>query len=95
MLGFGEHFLTKSQSCSVTFRVLREARALWQRTQTSGPEPNPPEAPTVLVVNFLDVVGAGWHNPGDALLANSAAARARDQRQAARDALAHQASSLT
>jgi hypothetical protein len=71
MLGFGGHFLAKSRYYSVTFRVLREARAVWQRTQTSGPEPDPPEAPTVLVVNFLDFLGAGWHNPGDA--------RARDQ----------------
>ena len=32
MLGFGGHFLTKSRYYSVTFRVLREARAVWQRT---------------------------------------------------------------
>jgi hypothetical protein len=89
MLGFGGHFLTKSRYYSVTFRVLREARALWQRTQTTGPQQTEPlEAPTVLVVNFLDFVGAGWHNAGDALLANAAAARARAQRQAARDELA-------
>jgi len=91
MLGFGGHFLTKSRRYSVTFRLLREARVVWQRTVTAGPEPSPEpsEAPTVLVVNFLEFVGAGWHNTGDALLANSAAARAREQRRTAREELAH------
>jgi hypothetical protein len=45
MLGFGGHFLTKSRYYSVTFRVLREARAVWQRTQTSGPDPTRPKRP--------------------------------------------------
>ena len=54
MLGFGGHFLTKSRYYSVTFRVLREARTVWQRTLTAGPEQSKPlEQPTVLVVNFL------------------------------------------
>jgi hypothetical protein len=90
MLGFGGHFLTKSRRYSVTFRLLRETRAIWQRTQTSGPEQSTPDtkAPTVLVVNFLEFVGAGWHTTGDAILANTAAAMAREQRQAAREALA-------
>jgi hypothetical protein len=43
----------------------------------------------VLVVNFLEFVGVGWHNAGDAMLANSAAARAREHRQTAREELAH------
>jgi hypothetical protein len=90
MLGFGGHFLTKSRHYSVTFRLLREERAIWQRTQTAGPEPDvSTEASTVLVLNFLDFVGAGWHNPGDAMLANSAAAQARERRQTAREELAH------
>ncbi len=88
MLGFGGHFLTKSRYYSVTFRVLRQARAVWQRTLTAGPEQTEPtEAPTVLVVNFLDFVGAGWHTTGDAMLANTAAAKAREQRRTARDEL--------
>ena len=37
----------------------------------------------MLVVNFLDFVGAGWHTTGDALLANTAAAKAREQRRVA------------
>ena len=89
MLGFGGHFLTKSRYYSVTFRLLREARAVWQRTVTP-PAPSsttPAEQPTVLVVNFLDFIGAGWLTTGDAILANTSAAMARERREAARDAL--------
>lgn len=39
------------------------------------------EQPTTLVVNFLQFVGSGWHNTGDAMLANTAAAMAREQRR--------------
>ena len=49
--------------------------------------PSRPKQPTVLVVNFLDFVGAGWHTTGDALLANTAAAMAREQRRTAREEL--------
>jgi hypothetical protein len=89
MLGFGGHFLTKSRHYSVTFRLLREARAVWQRTvSTTGPErATQAEQPTVLVVNFLDFIGAGWLTNGDAILANTSAAMARERREAARDAL--------
>jgi hypothetical protein len=50
MLGFGGHFLTKSQRHRVTFRLLREARAAGQRTvNTTGPEADgqPSEQETV------------------------------------------------
>jgi hypothetical protein len=47
-----------------------------------------PAAQFVLVVNFLGFVGSGWHTTGDAILANTAAAMAREQRQAAREAFA-------
>jgi hypothetical protein len=89
MLGFGGHFLTKSRYYSVTFRVLREARAVWQRTvNTTGPGHEvPAEQPTVLVVNFLDFIGAGWLTSGDAILANTSAVMARERREAAKDAL--------
>ncbi len=88
-LGFGPHFLTKSRHYSVTFRLLRQERVVWQQTLTAGPEQaEPAEQPTVLVVNFLDFVGAGWHTTGDAMLANTAAAQAREQRRVAREELA-------
>jgi hypothetical protein len=91
MLGFGGHFLTKSRRYSVTFQLLRETRVIWRQQQTTGPQPerqdHDDQQTTTLVVNFLEFVGAGWRNPGDAMLALSAAARAREQREAARDAL--------
>ncbi len=89
MLGFGGHFLTKSRHYSVTFRLLRQERVVWGQTVTAGPEQTQPaEQPTVLLVNFLDFVGAGWHTTGDAMLANTAAAKAREQRRVAREELA-------
>jgi hypothetical protein len=90
MLGFGGHFLTKSRQYSITFKFLRDQRVIWRRTQTTGPDTDgqAPEVETVLIVNFLQFVGAGWHTTGDALLANTSAAMAREQQRAARDALA-------
>ena len=76
MLRFGGHFLTKNRQYSVTFRLLREARQVWQRALTTGPEQTQPaEQPTTLVVNF-STSSAPWHNTGDALLTNSATVRA-------------------
>ncbi|MEV0570582.1 replication initiator [Dactylosporangium sp. NPDC050588] len=86
MLGFGGHFLTKSRTYSVTFAVLRHNRIVHRRTQASGPDTTgqPTEAPTTLVVNFLEFVGAGWLSPADAMLANTSAAMAREHQQKAR-----------
>jgi hypothetical protein len=93
MLGFGGHFLTKSRRYSVTFRILRDARTVWRRTETTPPvDPaltrTCQDDETILVVNFLQFVGAGWHTTGDALLANSAAARAREHARVAREEMA-------
>jgi hypothetical protein len=72
MLGFGGHFLTKSRRYSITFALLRNGRIEFRRTHTAGPEPTGlAEAPTTLVVNFLQFVGAGWHTTADAILANT------------------------
>jgi hypothetical protein len=88
MLGFGGHFLTKSRRYSITFALLRNQRLVFRRAQSSGPEQTAPLAePTTLVVNFLEFVGAGWHTPADAMLANTSAAMAREHQQAARAAL--------
>jgi hypothetical protein len=78
--GFGGHFLTKSRTYSITFNLLRQQRIVYRRTVTAGPENDdrPPELDTTLVVNFLQFVGAGWHTTGDALLANTSAALARE-----------------
>jgi hypothetical protein len=84
MLGFGGHFLTKSRRYSITFRLLRDERAIWQRTHTHA---DPDERDTTILVGYLTYISAGWHTTGDALLAGTAAATARERRQAARDEL--------
>ena len=81
MLGFGGHFLTKSRRYSITFRLLRDERAIWQRKQTGSDSPED----TILLVGFLSYAGTGWHTTGDALLANSAAAQARERARVARE----------
>jgi len=90
MLGFGGHFLTKSRTYSVTFTYLRNRRVIFRRTVHTGPQPadQAPVAETVLVVNFLQFVGSGWHTAGDALLANTSAAMAREHQRVAREQLA-------
>jgi hypothetical protein len=88
MLGYGGHFLTKSRRYSITFAMLRDQRVTFRRVQSSGPETVAPQPePTTLVVNFLEFVGAGWHTPADAMLANTSAAMAREHQRAAREAL--------
>jgi hypothetical protein len=86
MLGFGGHFLTKARHYSITFTHLRQRRITWRRnlehTTTADHDHD-----TVLVLNWLSYTRAGWKTPGDALLANTAAALARERHQAARDAL--------
>jgi hypothetical protein len=84
MLGFGGHFLTKSRRYSVTFRILRDARIIWRRTDTGHQYAEHPDD-TTLVVGLLSYAGSGWRTTGDALLANTAAAMARERHQAARE----------
>jgi hypothetical protein len=90
MLGFGGHFLTKARRYSVTFKVLREARA-WFRLQALADDASPEQrqehvdTETVLVINGLSYDGSGWKTTGDALLANTAADQARRRQQAARE----------
>jgi hypothetical protein len=90
MFGFGGHFFTKSRTYSVTFTILRQQRIVFRRTETAAPNPAGAaiEAPTVLVVNFLQFVGAGWHTTGDAILANTSAALAREHQTLARQQIA-------
>jgi hypothetical protein len=103
MLGFGGHFLTKARRYSVTFALLREARVLFRRSDADNDghghdedqdaavrAADHPDQSTRLIVGTLTFAGAGWHTPGDALLANTAAALARERRQAGRDELHHE-----
>jgi hypothetical protein len=87
MLGFGGHFLTKSRRYSVTFRLLRDARIIWRRTETGHEHPHQPEE-TTLIIGLLSYAGSGWRTTGDALLANTAAALARERQQIAREEIA-------
>jgi hypothetical protein len=84
MLGYRGHFLTKSRRYSVTFKILRTARATWQRRhQPTGTYAESPGLPVRLTL--LNYAGTGWHNSADALLALSAAARAREHERIARE----------
>lgn len=86
MLGFGGHFLTKSRCYSVTFRLLRDRRVIWRRTEgREVAEEHTQDTETTITVSLLTYVGAGWHNTGDALLAETAAAMARERQQIARE----------
>jgi hypothetical protein len=87
MLGFGGHFMTKARAWSTTLGALREARAQWIRCQH---QLDSQDEATTLLVNYLRYDGTGWHTDADALMAASAAARAREHRQAAREALDEQ-----
>jgi hypothetical protein len=92
MLGFGGHFLTKSRRYSTTFAALRNARRAFNRDQAAahhGPDVERDhqaegDEPT-LVIGELVFAGMGWHTTPDAILANTAAAKAREQRRVARE----------
>ncbi|MER7460945.1 replication initiator [Micromonospora sp. NPDC126480] len=102
MLGYGGHFLTKGRRYSVTFQLLRDTRATYRRHEHhhQGDEHSGElravehldDDTTALVVGALTFAGVGWHTTGDALLANTAAAMARERRTAGREELAHELS---
>jgi len=85
MLGYRGHFATKSRRYSTTLKALRQARADYHRRQHPSP-PNGPGDEAVITDTTLQWAGTGWRSSGDALLALSAAARARDHERAARAA---------
>ena len=95
MLGFRGHFATKSRRYSVTLGALRRARrraqALIAEHQAEG-RPLDLAAleadlladdadETTLVIGHWHFVGAGWANEAQTVLANAAAARAREYDQ--------------
>jgi replication initiator protein RepSA len=86
MFGYRGHFATKSRRYSTTMRVLRAARRDWVRRQQ--PTARRENDGTVITVTDLRWAGQGWRTTGDALLALSAAARAREQRRIAREEMA-------
>jgi hypothetical protein len=93
MLGFGGHFSTKSRRYSTTLGALRRARvafAIRQRRGNTVPLDawgRPEEDQAVLVVASWQYLGRGYQSTGEAWLAASAAARAREQRRIAKEEL--------
>jgi hypothetical protein len=92
-LGYRGHCLTKSRRYSTTFKALREAREQHVREQVLARSDDPAQralaGATERRASFR-YVGHGHLTAADALLAASAAARAREQRRAAREALCDQ-----
>jgi hypothetical protein len=84
MLGYRGHFTTKSRRYSTTLKALRAVRADYRRRQHTGNASEHLDR-AVITVTSLRWAGRGWRTSGDALLAMSAAARARDHRRACRD----------
>jgi Replication initiator protein, pSAM2 len=83
MLGFGGHFLTKSRRYSITFRILRDNRVVYQRRVESDLTDEHQEETTVVVATLV-CAGSGWRSLGDQLLANTSAAMARERRRIGR-----------
>ena len=79
MLGYRGHFATKSRHYSTTMRALRAARRDWRRRQ--HPLGRDHAGKTVITDADLHWAGRGWRTSGDALLALSAAANAREHRR--------------
>ncbi|PZG12396.1 plasmid replication initiator protein, partial [Micromonospora craterilacus] len=99
MLGFGGHFLTKARRYSVTFQLLRDTRVSFRRHEHHDQADEHAgtlravdhlDDDTTLIVGTLTFAGVGWHTSGDALLAATAAAMARERRTAGREELAHE-----
>jgi hypothetical protein len=91
-LGFGGHFLTKSLRYSTTMKALRGARRDFRRRLLHGRDGvvvdawGRPEADGLVEEEKRWwYVGWGYHTAGEAYLASSAAARAREARRLARE----------
>jgi hypothetical protein len=93
MLGFGGHWSTKSRRYSTTFTVLRRARVAFARRRRARDGvpldawERPEDDQAVVVVASWVYMGAGYATEGERWLALSAAARAREQREVAREEL--------
>jgi hypothetical protein len=93
MLGFGGHFSTKSRRYSTTLGALRRARVAYAiRRRRSDALPldawgRPEDDQAVIVVASWAYLGSGYQSTGEAWLAASAAARAREARRIAKEEL--------
>jgi Replication initiator protein, pSAM2 len=88
MLGFRGHFASKSRRYSTTLGAIRGERRAYRQRQAAEQvrELLDENTDTTLVVSHWEFAGVGYLTTGDTALALSAAARARERRQAARDA---------
>jgi hypothetical protein len=92
MLGFGGHFSTKSRRYSTTLGALRRARVAYAIRRRGDTLPldawgRPEDDQAVIVVASWHYLGSGYQSTGEAWLAASAAARAREARWIAREEL--------
>jgi hypothetical protein len=93
MLGFGGHFSSKSRRYSTTLGALRRARVAYAIRRRRGDTlpldawGRPEDDQAVIVVGSWTYVGSGYQTTGEAWLAASAAARAREERRIAREEL--------
>jgi hypothetical protein len=93
MLGFGGHFSTKSRRYSTTLGALRRARVAYAIRRGRGDTlpldawGRPEDDQTVIVVASWSYLGCGYQTTGEAWLAASAAARAREVRRIAKEEL--------
>lgn len=84
--GVAGHFASKSRRYSTTLGAIRRERRTYRQRQAAEHVRELLDEDTTLVVSHWEFTGQGYLTTGDTTLALSAAARARDQRQAARDA---------
>lgn len=95
MLGFGGHFSTKSRRYSTTLGALRAVRRAYQRGESvESPVDQPArdddrDGDDAAVTLMWTFEGVGWLTTGDAALANTSAAMARERRQVAREEIEH------
>jgi hypothetical protein len=89
MAGFRGHFASKSRRYSTTLGAIRGERREYRRREASERARQlghaDPYDDTVPVIGRWEFAGIGYLTGGDAALALSAAARARERRQAAHD----------
>jgi len=92
-VGYKGHWSTKSRRYSTTFRALRHARRLHvKRTRSPHGVPldawgRPEDDDHVITHGFWRFVGCGYRTTGEAFLAMSAAARARENKRLALEEL--------
>jgi hypothetical protein len=93
MLGFGGHFSTKSRRYSTTLGALRRARVAYATRRRHGRSVpldawgRPEDGQAVTVLASWTYLGSGYQSSGEAWLAALAAARAREERQLAKEEL--------